>query len=416
MRWLTFNTGANGIANLFGEESFWKEKFLEMYRSHRPFRELDQITGNISSHFQTWMQHPTPDAYWKQMWLTPEEYARIDQPILSITGHFDGDQPGAMHYYRQHMRFGTPQGKAKHYLILGPWDHPGTRTPQKQFGGLTVGDASLLDMNKLHLDWYDWTLKNGPKPDFLKDQVAYYVLGAETWKYAPSLEAISNLTKRLYLNSQDGQPNDTFHSGSLDVAPPAQAEPDRYTYDPLDVRPAEMEHEEFTNYISDQRYALNLFGNGLVYHTAPFTEATEISGYIKLELWIALDVPDTDFQVSLSEILLDGGNINLGWAMMRARYRKSLEQEKLIPPGEIIRYVLDNFNFFSRQVAKGSRLRLVISCPNSILTQKNYNSGGVVAEESAADARTAHITLYHDAEHPSCLELPLVIPEPQQVK
>jgi hypothetical protein len=40
--------------------------------------------------------------------------------------------------------------------------------------------------------------------------------------------------------------------------------------------------------------------------------------------------------------------------------------------------------------------------------QKNYNSGGVVAEESGKDARTAHVTLYHDAEHPSCLELPVV--------
>ena len=100
--------------------------------------------------------------------------------------------------------------------------------------------------------------------------------------------------------------------------------------------------------------------------------------------------------------------------MMRARYRASLEQEELVPAGEIIRYVFDNFNFFSRQVAKGSRLRLVITCPNSILTQKNYNSGGVIANESGADARTAHIILYHDAEHPSCLELPLVIPEPAQ--
>jgi hypothetical protein len=40
--------------------------------------------------------------------------------------------------------------------------------------------------------------------------------------------------------------------------------------------------------------------------------------------------------------------------------------------------------------------------------QKNYNSGGVVAGESGQDARTAHVTLYHDPEHPSYLELPVV--------
>jgi hypothetical protein len=40
--------------------------------------------------------------------------------------------------------------------------------------------------------------------------------------------------------------------------------------------------------------------------------------------------------------------------------------------------------------------------------EKNYNSGGVVARESAKDARTAHITLYHDAGHESFLEIPVV--------
>jgi hypothetical protein len=40
--------------------------------------------------------------------------------------------------------------------------------------------------------------------------------------------------------------------------------------------------------------------------------------------------------------------------------------------------------------------------------EKNYNSGKPVAEESGIDARTAHITLYHDAAHQSCLEVPFV--------
>jgi hypothetical protein len=40
--------------------------------------------------------------------------------------------------------------------------------------------------------------------------------------------------------------------------------------------------------------------------------------------------------------------------------------------------------------------------------QKNYNSGGVVATETKKDARTAHVTLHHDAEHASFLEIPVV--------
>jgi len=123
---------------------------------------------------------------------------------------------------------------------------------------------------------------------------------------------------------------------------------------------------------------------------------------------MALDAPDTDFQASVYEILRDGSSILLSQDWLRARYRESLRQEKLITPDAINRYEFDGFTFFARRIAKGSRLRLVIVSPNSIFIEKNYNRGGVVAEESGKQARTVQVTLYHDAEHPSFLELPLV--------
>jgi putative CocE/NonD family hydrolase len=407
MQWLTFTSGSTGNENLFGEQSFWREKFRELYLSHRPFRELDDIAGNKATCFQTWLDHPAPDAFWDRMGLSPAEYDRISVPILSITGHYDGDQPGAMHYYRQHMQSASPV-REQHYLIIGPWDHAGTRTPKQEFGGLTLGEASLLDMNRLHKEWYDWTLKDGARPEFLKKRVAYYVLGAEEWKYADSLDTISGVTRRLYLNSVNGQANDVFHSGTLDEAPAADSSPDHYVYDPLDTRPEELEREDVKEYWTDQRYALNLFGNGLLYHSSPFSADTEVTGYLKLVVWIALDVPDTDFVAVVSELLPDGRHIHLTQDLVRARYRQSLRQEELVRSGEINRYEFTGFTFFSRRVSKGSRLRLLLSCPNSIYHEKNYNGGGVVAEESGKDARTAHVTVFHDQDHPSYLELPLV--------
>jgi predicted acyl esterase len=129
---------------------------------------------------------------------------------------------------------------------------------------------------------------------------------------------------------------------------------------------------------------------------------------LKFSVWLAMDVPDTDFAVNVYEILPDGGSVLLTGTQMRARYRQSPYTEKLVKAGEINRYDFNDFTFFSRRVAKGSRLRLIFSSPNSPSLQKNYNSGGVVAAESKKDARTAHITLYHDAEHLSFLELPVV--------
>jgi len=43
-------------------------------------------------------------------------------------------------------------------------------------------------------------------------------------------------------------------------SPEAAAGRDRYVYDPLDTRPGELEGEEIENYLTDQRFELQLFG------------------------------------------------------------------------------------------------------------------------------------------------------------
>jgi predicted acyl esterase len=432
IQWLSFTSGVTPNVKLFAEGSFWGDKFHQLYVEHRPFKELDRVVGNTSTHFQTWLAHPTPDAYWQAMVPSSEQYQRMNVPILTITGHYDGDQTGAMTYYREHMKYGSPEARDRHYLIIGPWDHAGTRTPSREVGGLTFGEASKLDLNKLHKEWYDWTMKSGPKPEFLKKRVAYYLVGADRWKYADSLETIANSKLTYYLGS-DGEANDVFHSGTLSTASPASgassstasssagnghgpakttepssAASDKFVYDPLDTRPGELDLEEVANYLTSQRDALNLNGNGVIYHSEPFTEDTEVTGYLKFVAWISMDVPDTDFGVSVYEIQRDGTSVLLTSDAMRARYRESPTKETLVKPGEINRYEFNSFTFFSRRIAKGSRLRLILSCPNTIQLEKNYNSGGVVAEESGKDARTAHITVHHDASRQSMLEVPVV--------
>jgi uncharacterized protein len=405
MQWQTYISGVTRNMTIMNDPDFWIQKYQELYQNHLPFKELDRVVGNMSTYFQTWVAHPHPDEYWDQMSFPVKQYDRINIPILTITGHYDDDQPGAMEYYRQHMK-SNANSKGDHYLVIGPWDHAGTRDPKAEFEGLKFSEAGILDMNNLHKEWYDWTMKGGKKPGFLKKRVAYYVMGEETWKYAESLEAIRVTPQKLYLCSNQGA-NDVFHSGSLENKAPKGKRYDSFTYDPLDKRPGELERSLIKDYFTNQTYDLNLFGNGLVYHSEPFTHDREITGWVKLCTWIALDVPDTDFRVSLSEVLSDGKTIRLTQDYLRVRYRESSRMEKLVIPGEINQYIFDGFTFFSRRIARGSRLRLVFSCPNTIYMEKNYNSGGIVAEESGKDARIAHITLYHDKDHPSYLELPM---------
>ena len=126
-----------------------------------------------------------------------------------------------------------------------------------------------------------------------------------------------------------------------------------------------------------------------------------------VSLWISIDTPDVDLEADLYEIQPDGTSIGLWADIRRLRYRDSLREAKLMKPGEIVKCDFNPGLFVARKLMKGSRLRLVVTASNSIFWQKNYCSGGVVADETAKDARTCHVQVYHDAEHASAAQLPL---------
>ncbi|HKQ38194.1 MAG TPA: CocE/NonD family hydrolase, partial [Verrucomicrobiae bacterium] len=189
VQWFTLTSGRAGQQNLFTDSKFWRTKFLEAYQKHIPFKDLDSFIGNPSANFQRVLKHPTADAYYDAMAPSIDQYKKLNLPILTITGQYDGDELGALAFYRDHLANTTEEARARHFLIIGPWDHAGTRTPTDETSGVKLGAAALLDLNDLHRQWYDWTMKNGAPPEFLKDRVAYYLLapgnsGANgEWKY-----------------------------------------------------------------------------------------------------------------------------------------------------------------------------------------------------------------------------------------
>ena len=407
MQWLTMVSGHASQEGIFGDSAFWSAQFRRWYEAGAPFRELDARVGNPSPVFQTWIAHPAQDAYWDSYSPSPEQYAKLDLPILSICGQYDGDQPGALAFYAQAMHYGSPAERAKHYLVIGPWDHAGTRTPKAEVGGLTFGKAALLDMNALHRDWYDWTMKDGDRPAFLKDKVAYYVTGEEAWRYAPTLDAVTARRERWQLDSVGGRANDVFASGDLARDARAGGKPDRYVYDPRDTGSAQWEQEDSPNGLTDQRGVMHAGGKALFYHSPAFEADTDVAGFPELSLWLSLDQPDTDIAVYLFEVKPDGSSVFLSSDAIRARHRESLRQAEPVRHGAIERYDFHAFTFVARRIAKGSRLRLVIGPVNSMYAEKNWNAGGVVADESIKDARNVTVTLYHDAAHPSALSLPI---------
>jgi uncharacterized protein len=415
MQWFTFTSGRTGQNNLFADQKFWRAKFLDAYKKHIPFKSLDSFVGNPSVNFQRILKHPTLDAYYDAMVPTREQFQKITVPILTITGQYDGDELGALSYYRDHLANASPDARAKHFLIIGPWDHAGTRTPTAEVGSVKFGSAAVIDLNDLHRRWYDWAMKDGPRPDFLKNQIAYYLLAAGNsgadgeWKYADNFKTLVANPKIFYFDSKNGDANGVFRSGAL-TEKPAGGGADTFTYYPLDTTRGEIvdgiDPKEKTVGI-DQTYPLSIGQDGLLYHTEALPNETPFVGCPAVTLWLSIDTPDVDLSAHLYEIQPDGTSIILWSDVRRLRYRDSLREGKLVKPGEIVRCDFNPGLFVARRLMKGSRLRLAVSSPNSTQWQKNYCSGGVVAEETAKDARTCHVQVYHDATHPSTIQLPL---------
>src|SRR4026209_1509918 len=195
------------------------------------------VSSVIPRRIQRVIGHPMVDAYYDAMVPTREQFAKITLPILTITGQYDGDELGALAHYRDHLANASAETRAKHFLIIGPWDHAGTRTPTDEVGGIKFGGAAVIDLNDLHRQWYDWTMKSGRKPEFLKDRVAYYLLapgnsGANgEWKYADDFEKLTANHHAFYLDASDEGGNGVFHSGTLGEKP-AGTGADEYIYDP----------------------------------------------------------------------------------------------------------------------------------------------------------------------------------------
>lgn len=405
-RWLAFTQGNASQGALFGDTDYWNEKYLRLYREHRPFAALDSITGIPARIFDRWTEHPYLDAYWKEMTPSRDAYAQFDRPILTITGHFDGDQEGALRYYRRHARHGTAD---EHYLLMGPWDHGDTRDPSREVNGLTFGENSVIDIDQLHLDWFDAIFHDKERPEPLRDRVTYYVMGAGEWQSAPSLSAVPSDTTTWHLSSLENDAHDVFQSGRLRTAPPPAPDVDSLLHDPR-TTPVDSAALAETDSFLDPGLAFSgewTGGPRLVYHSPPLDTAVAVAGVPRLDAFIELDVPDTDLLAALYENRPDGTTIYLGESALRARHREGVDQVSFPEPGTVYRYTFDRFNWFARELQEGSRLRLVLTPLNTPLRDKNYNSGGTTIEATDADARTDTLQLHLSPEHPSALSLPV---------
>ncbi len=369
---------------------------------HRPLLTLDEaVYGFRMKHYRDALNHPTMDAYWQAIKLGPEDFRRIDLPVLHVTGWFDGDQPGALHYWRGMNAHS--EARDRQYLVIGAWTHA-----QTFFGGAgAVGELqfspdSVTDPLALRLKFLDHYLK-GTAETFDHPKARLYITGANEWRDFDAYPPRQAKPLRLYLAS-DGAANSLRGDGRLTSSPPSDETVDRYTFDPKNPTPSAVDRFHFFG--ADYR-SIQARDDVLVYTGEVLQGPVDAIGNIKVELYAASDARDTDFVVRLLDVYPDGRAVRLG-AMegtLRARYRKGFDKERLLTPGKVERYSID-LGEVGHRFLPGHRIRLDLTSSAYPLIAPNQNTGNPVATDT--EWKIARQTIHHDRERPSALVLSVV--------
>lgn len=354
----------------YSDSNRWQELPWKWYRSGRPYREIDQVDGQPNPWLQRWLKHPAYDEHWQSMTAHGRDYEKLDIPILAIDGYYDDGQNDAVRRLQEHYQH---RPKAEHYLVIGPYDHYGSREPVKPevIRGYQVDPVAQMDTPELMFQWFDHIFKGGPKPALLKDKINYQVMGANVWRHAPSIAAMSDSSRQFYLTS-------TYE---LSPAKPATAAPLEMTVNFADRTTVSANTYPGT-IVTDELPA----AQGFVFTTDPFETPVSVNGQFTATLRFVINKKDLDIALVLYEALPDGKFFHLSYSVARASYAKDTSKRSLLTPGEVNTLTFDDTLLVSRQLNKGSRLVLVLDVNRSAHAQVNHGTGKDVSDESIADA------------------------------
>jgi putative CocE/NonD family hydrolase len=379
--------------------------------------------------------HEVFDEYWQQVGLCAEaHYPQFaDVPQVHMGGWYDT-------YARSTTDNFVALSQMKEspvWLIMGAWTH-GARSVSysgnADFGAAAPLDGNLdLDFNHLRLRFFDRWLKGESNGWDEMARVKVFVMGGGSgqcnpeqrldhggrWREQQEWPPLAARETSFYLHP----------GGGLSAqAPPEGQAFSRFCFDPNNPVPTIggnlssglpiMEPGGF-----DQREAPDFFGSQppylplasrpdvLVFQTGPLTGDVEVTGPVRVDLWVSSSAVDTDFTAKLIDVYPPSPDYSQGYALnltdgvLRAKFRYSLRQPELMEPGRVYPITIQLYPT-SNLFLKGHRIRLDISSSNFPRIDVNGNTGENPALSTVRVP--AHNTVYHDARHPSSVALPVM--------
>ncbi|MBR2344366.1 MAG: CocE/NonD family hydrolase [Lentisphaeria bacterium] len=325
--------------------------------------------------------------------------SRMIAPAFISGGWFDGFKSETIESF-QLMKRTAATASARNFtrLTVGPWGHGGLLNPE--LFGAENDYRELLKREEQFL----YGLLDDPASDPLPSNdpaVRFFMLCENRWYDTCDWPPPGNTQKIMFLHS-GGNANSLHGDGRISGTAPQDELPDSYISDPLHpVSSTGGKHSVLACY---DRSFMEEKNDMLVYTGEKFTEPMTVTGMVKLRFYASATTPDTDFFATLTDLTPDGKSMLLTSGMIRARYRNSLDKEELLVPGEIYQFEID-LGDIAVKFMPGHAMRLEIHGQEFPNRNRNLQTGAPVLTDT--NPRTAVCRIYHDAEHPAELHLPV---------
>ena len=370
----------------------WREIDEDWYRSGRSYREFPTLPGRASAIFRSWLNHPSYDAFWRK-WLPFEaEFAKIDIPVLTLTGYYSAGETAALYYFAEHRRHAPG---ADHALLIGPFDERSLESGASSVvRALRLDAAARIDATSLRYAWFAHALGGAERPAMLGDAVNYELAGANEWRHEPSLAALESKPLRFYLRATtDGAQHALTPNRS---AAPMSLTETRDLRDRTDA--AWRPQRELVLAEVDAR-------EGALFVTEPFDEPVDLAGRLRGELDFTINKYDVDLVLALYEARSSGEYVKLfdpAYAF-RASYARDRVHRRLLTAGVRQQLPFQSERMVGHRLQAGSRLLLTLGINQRADQQINYGGDRDVSEQSIEDAGAPMRIRWHEG---SYIEVP----------
>jgi hypothetical protein len=379
---------------------------------------------------EDWHGHETYDEFWAYQDHT-RHYDTVDVPVLNVGGWYDIFAQGTVRNFRG-LREEAATGDASDAaeLVMGPHTHG---DDDRRGQGQMVGHIHEFEANSTYeradllAAWFDRHLRDGSRaretgPGGEPTRVRVYVPGLDEWVGSPEFPLPETETREYYLHSDGDAGVDAVDAGSpgyggrLTTAMPGREPPDEYTYDPADpVVTVGGYNTHWNGGVADRATAYQDRDDVLVYQTDVLEESVAVVGPITVTLYASTSAVDTDFVVVCSDVdpperpggtwVAEGARRGrIGDVEADPRALGTYTEVDLLEPEEVYAWKIAVWPT-ARVFEGGHRIRIDVSSSNFPRYDRNRNTGEGLG---GTETNVADQTVYHDAERPSRVELPVV--------